>query len=393
MLICGWYLNHNKELILSRVSNFIKSKCDHNLHKIGIKGDMELVPLAKEIKKFLYNVEVVEFIARNGHDEALFLRYCPNVAKLSIGPHIVAKNVEPIVQQKYHRLTHFYYDIDNAKYLNAIKWESFFQKNDKIECVVLQRSDIMYNDDLCDHAVLRIKALDYALNLQILFLSIGQRLTERFDVICNYLNVLCARQNFKSLEIEFSGSEGYYALNSHANQLANLKQFTKIHLRSIELTAVMSALRSLIHLKTVVMYDVGGGRVYSLDELIDVVDGTHNMELAGVEEVLIEGIGHALLTRLTQLVRHWINLKRIMVPVNVWWRHSGLKQTNFETSYLNRIRGKLKNASALTIYTNHKVNATNLQHELVKLKLVKFVHYESDCNGSPLQPYRMISRQ
>lgn len=49
-------------------------------------GDIDLVRLCSEIGSFLANVEIVLFGARSkrGHDEAEFLKYCPNVKQLSI---------------------------------------------------------------------------------------------------------------------------------------------------------------------------------------------------------------------------------------------------------------------------------------------------------------------
>lgn len=182
----------DKRLECSLVENFVKTKCDANLKKICIANDFKLVPFCKEIENFLRNVEVVRFIDRTekGHDEATFLKYCPNVTKLILSSHFHVENVDAILQQKYHQLTHFCFLDGFVESLNAEKLESFFQMNDRIKCVALEFRFYLNHCPIRD--VLKcIHTLDYASNLEQLHLSIVEPLTRGFGDICSFLNVLC----------------------------------------------------------------------------------------------------------------------------------------------------------------------------------------------------------
>lgn len=391
MKISTWEnFKHNKDLKLYRITNFVRTRCDQKLRKIWIEGDMELIPFGEEIENFLRNVEVVQFSHReeSGQDEATFLKYCPNVTKLILDDEIHKDNVEAILEQKFEQLTHFYLIETDAMSLNATKLQTFFENNDKIQCVALRFHIRKYEADK-DNAVKCIKTVHYARYLKHLILSISRELVH-FDSIYGFLKVLCERDNFESLEIEFSGKLGADALTSHANQLANLKQLTKCYLTHVRLTDVIPALRSFLNLKTIVLrylrFESDWLQSHYFDQLIQQVDKTQNMTLCRIEEVHIEEIcnNQQLSTYVMQFVRHWVNLKRILVP-----RSFG-DDTDFDIAELNRTREKLKNACELTIYTNHQGNATNLDHELVKLK---FVEFESGSDAYPFQVYSMATKQ
>lgn len=392
--ICVWNFGQdqfrNKPLELSPIVNFVETKCERNLHKIGIVGEIELVPFCVKIEDFLLNVEIVQFIARrkSGQDEAKFLQYCPNVTKLVLCNAIyegnTRENVDAILEQKYRQLKHFYFMYGDAISLNAEKLKIFLQTNDEIQTLALS-FDFYVDENLAkkrdDCTVKCIRTLDYAVNLQHLFLSVGAPLTKCFSDICSSLNVLCDRENFKSLEIEFVFEQGANVLRSHANQLTNLKQLTKIHLKYLRLNDVIPSIRSLLHLKIVVLHNLC--LRYNLMELftgnVGVVD-TQNLALPQIEEVQIEFTGSYnrcddVSMYVMQFAKHWINLKRIIVPAC---------NSKFDIAELNEARENLENACELTIFTNHKDNATNLDHKLVKLKLVGFT---SDCNVSPFQGY------
>lgn len=382
---------HKKDLKLYRVTNFVKTRCDQNLRKIWIEGDMALVPFCEEIEKFLRNVEVVQFSYRNekGRDEATFLKYCPNITKLILDYEIDAENVEAILEQKFQQLTHFYFMDTDVRFLNTKKLQPFFENNDSIRCVALKFNLLNY-EIAKDHVLECIKAVHHVIHLKNLLLSINRKLVKHFDSIYGCLKVLCERDNFKSLEIEFSGKQGADALTSHANQLANLKQLTKLYLTHIRLTDVIPALHSFINLKTIVLrylrFETDWLQSSYFDQLIDRVDGTRNMTLPRIEEVHIEEINNdrQLSIYVMQFVRHWINLKRILVPRSIY------DDTKFDIAELNRAREKLKNACELTIYTNHRGNATNLDHELLKLK---FVEFERGSDAYPFQDYTMTTKQ
>lgn len=106
----------------------------------------------------------------------------------------------------------------------------------------------------------------------------------------------------------------------------------------------------------------------------------HEITLPQIEEVLIFPNNKVSLSFVVmQLVGHWISLKRILVPA------AYDVEIAFPIADFNRARERLENACALTIYTNNKDSATNLDHKFVKLK---FVEMKVDLD---LFEYQMVS--
>lgn len=99
-----------------------------------------------------------------------------------------------------------------------------------------------------------------------------------------------------------------------------------------------------------------------------------------LEEVQIKNTYEVLAEYALFHVRNFKYLKRIRCA-----RFDGKVDSThsiFETTELNRAREKLENACELTIFTNCEGNATNLDHKLVKLNVVKFEpsYWEVDPN-------------
>lgn len=166
----------NHYMAISLFVNFVRTKCDHSLQKISISGDFDLLKLSNEIGNFLRNVEVVKFSSRTkgGIDEALFLKHsCPNVTTIKLEYFRHVKNVNEILQQKYPRVTHFYFMHCDVMTLNEKKLKTFFQTNANIKCVAWRFRFYISENLATVHATERIKIiLDYALNLQHLLLCI-----------------------------------------------------------------------------------------------------------------------------------------------------------------------------------------------------------------------------
>lgn len=351
-----WILDRNKHLDVSHIANFIEKKCDPNLHKITIVGVVKLVPFCDEIKNILSQVEVVEFLNRrfSGQEEAQFLKQCSNVRKLILDEIIQMENVDAILQQRYHQLEEFQ-ACAKVSTLNPDKLEIFFQLNDQIRRVKLYFAIYDHHEDIAvDHASDVVRALDLAKNLEHLNLAIGSSVTKRFDDFCKFMKVLGNRVKFNSLELQFISEMGANVLNSHANQLAQLKQLTKIHLSYMELINVTAALRVMANLKIIEIY-----------YLVDVDEWNENVTLPQVEEVRIQSVDQNSSSYIVQLARYWANLKRVLVRTRVI-------NSFFPISYLNLARQKLRNATELTIFADFEKNGTNPDQKLVKLKNVKF---------------------
>lgn len=158
-------------------------------------------------------------------------------------------------------------------------------------------------------------------------------------------------------------------LKSHGNRLANFQQLTKIRLTGVRLIAVIPVLRSLIHLKIIVLRDL-----FDQDNWLDWKNvseqvGTQFISLPQVEELQIQGGKRKLITTyVMQFARHWSNLKRILLP------ECDSFDTTFHIAELNRVREKLKNACELTILTDNIDDDINVDHPLVKLKYMTFKH-------------------
>lgn len=143
---------------------------------------------------------------------------------------------------------------------------------------------------------------------------------------------------------------------------------------------MIPALRLLIHLRIIVFEYLWHENNWN--QLLNL----QNLALPQVTEVHIDHIDSSeTLSHCVMLfVKQWKNLKRIVLPVS-----SGCNDEMFDVAELDSTRKKLKNACELTILTDQKGNATNLNHELVKLKLVEF-RYNGVC---PFQRYHIVSAQ
>lgn len=372
---------------MSLVVDFMKRKCNKNLYRVCVEGDIVLDPFCKKIKNLLRSAETVVFRDRNrrGFDEATFLKYCPNITKLILEDGIPKQNFNAILEQKYRKLEHFYYTRSYALDVRTDKLKTFFQLHSNITSVAWM---FHYNDDE-DRALECLRSVDYVINLEHLFLFICRLLAEKFNNICDYLNVLCNRHNFQYLEMEFEGEEGAAALKANSNSLANLKQFTKVLVTDMLLTEVIPALRSLKYLKTIVLTDLTAEEdwndYFDWKDMVAIADNTQNIDLPSIEEVHIVDIDQEqVYVYILQFVRHWSKLKRILLPACMY---SDTLLHNSIMKRLNRERKKLRNACELTIFTNHTENVTNLDHDLVKLKFVEFTFQDNMRAATALQKY------
>lgn len=360
-----------------RVVTFFEAKCDKKLYRICIKGHVELVPWCAQIENFLCNVEVVEFIdeSERGQDMVTLLQFCPNVKKLILKKCIHVESVDAVLGQKYEQLTHFSYINGSGMNLNPEQLKIFHETNHQLQCVGLKFADDDNDLNLITSRIVQcIQTMTaHATYLEQLFLKIGGQIAKCFDDVCSQLNVLCERDHFKSLVIRFEYEGGANALKLYSNKMGNWTQLTKIYLMRIRLIDVIPALRSLVHLKIIVLTEDGWfcvpdtNAMPNFDEIIDTVVGTQHFSLPQVEEVLIDHMKNriAILNLVMLFTRHWVNLKRVLVPNNNTILH-------FDIGELIRAREKLANACDMTIFTNYDDNTTNLDHKLIKLKYVQF---------------------
>lgn len=372
----------------SNIEHFFKTKCSKDLHRIGIVGDVDLKPFFKKLKTFLRNVEVVEFRDRceNSSDDAKFLQFCPNLTKLTLGDKTSRRNTNAVLTQKYRKLKDFNYIDSSLEDLDIDKVKSFFQTNNTIKTVAWR---FRYDQSMTyTNAIACLRNVDYVSNLEHLSLTICSYLADSFDEISNYLGSLCERENFQCLELEFVGTKGAEALRLYGNKMVNWKQVTKMHLHSMNFTEVVPTLRSLIHLKIIVLTYVVSELSWHIwfdeDELIDLVDRKRNVELPFIEEVHFKDIGEELLKAfILQFTRHWKKLNKILLP------NSSFEEVQLDVSLLNRERRKLENACTVTIFTDHAENATNVEHDLVKLKRAEFVELGA-AEADAFQTYYMM---
>lgn len=374
-----------REVNLSSLVTFMKSKCDENFYKIEIFREFELYPFCIEIEEVLRSVKSVRFSFRKerGEDEAAFLKYCPKVETIMLFCHGHVENVDAILEQKYNHLKHFYFIYGDPMILNSKKLKTFFLNNDTIRSLAFS-FDFEVKKNLAmdreDSTVKFIETLAYAMHLERLYLSIDGKLRKCFEKNCRnfneHLNVLRDRDNFKTLELRFV--ECADLINSYGQRFGNWKQLTKVHLRSMRLTDSILLLRSFVYLRVIVIHWV----IFESDKRIV----TQSLALPKVEEVQLDCTGSFSSIRdvssyIMQFVRHWTSLKRILIIAC---------RNKLDIAALRRARESLSNACELTIYTDYENNPTDLDHTLVKLKLIE-INYK--CDVSPFQRFCMPSNQ
>lgn len=221
--INGWVYHPNQPIFLV---SFMRSKCSENLHTICIVGDIDLKCFRDEtVKSCLCNVRVVEFNDRleDTQDEATFLKCCPKLTKLILRFNIHVKKIEAVLNENYSELTHF--DCVRCDMLNA---EKFFEVNNKIKLVSWQPLFRYGGNASKDEHLKCILSLKNALNLKSLFLSVKDFLLEKMEDICEFLNILCDRDNFASLELQLFSDRGLLELSVRARQVGTWKQLTKM---------------------------------------------------------------------------------------------------------------------------------------------------------------------
>ncbi len=359
--------NHNKHVV-----DFVKAKCSPKLHQIAICGDMELVSFGQEIETSLRNVRIVRLESRKKRcrDESIFLSCCPKLMTISLYPVESEENIAGILENTYPKLECFHWQFVSPNHLNGDKLKSFLQKNCQLQC--LEWRVEINNRHLGYEVAKRINTVvDFAANLEHLYLGIDEKLIDSFGQICGHLKVLCDRDTFKSLHLQFYGIQ---LLKIHGYRLAILKKFTKIFLKWCPAPIDLEkALRPLGYLKAIVVHsfnDLHNDEQWStVDELITLVNRTYTFQLPKIEEISIESENDKkILSLLMYMVRHCVCLKKVTISKS----KTRLFNDTFTVAKIDRTRMKLKNAGELTIYTNNCVRSgtKNLDHKLVKVKCV-----------------------
>lgn len=360
---------HHKAIV-----SFVKDKCDPNLQEITICGDLKLVPFCEKIESFLKTVEIVQLKSRRkkGRDESTFLKYCPNLTTISLHDLWHEENVDAILEEKYQKLKIFYWQRPRLDQRRAEKFKIFLQQNAQIQCMELIFGFVEANAQIKDQQRIAMigdiqTIVDFAINLEHLSLNLNEVFTQSSEQICGYLKVLCDRDTFKSLHLEFRDG---HLLTLHANQLANFKQLTKISLAAGKVVDLLRAVLPMVYLKSIVIRSGITLETMQLRTPVPVpffgyTAPTTFVVLPQIEELTIEvANAQESLALIMQVARYWVNLKKILMP--------GINATSFPIAELNRERMKLTNACELTIFTDAMDIATNADHNLVKLKCVKF---------------------
>ncbi|KAG4073554.1 hypothetical protein HA402_000778 [Bradysia odoriphaga] len=301
---------------------------------------------------------------------AKLLKYCPNLTKISLFTETPLEiNTDEIFEQKYPKLRHIHWLKARPSDLKTEKLRQFLQENDQIQCMewsfrFMDEADI----DMLFPVIRTI--VDCAPHLQHLYLKVSVSFhywdTVRFSVFCDYLKILCGRNNFKSLYLNFRDDFTLSVpelFTSHADSLAGFKQLTQIqiHIFHLPFRSLMQSLLPYVHLRSLILRQPP-----TLD------NSTETITLPQIEEIFINDWTREDRMVLMQFVRYWVNLKKIIIHDT-----DSCCETVSEVAELNLERTKLKDACELTIYTDTKGTTTNLDHKLVKLKYVKFEYFDS----------------
>lgn len=209
--------------------------------------------------------------------------------------------------------------------------------------------------------------VDFATNLEYFFVSIHERLENRFGEIYGSLEKLCGRNSFKALKLKATDK----CLGVNAYRLKNLKKLKKMDLSSYakrlyDSEGLTQLVDRFVHIKSITV-------PYETCE--------HFPNFWGIEELNIYAYDRveeaSLLIYLTDFIRHMKHLKKVSVLKNA----SIKDKVTFPVSKMNAARKKLKGAVGLTIFTNFDENTTNLDHALVKLRRVECSSISShiDC--------------
>lgn len=219
-------------LNIEKLSLFIRENCNENLSSLQFQSMFLNHSIGESIKSVLMNVETLSFSAceLEGTYHKI-LKHCKNLTYLTVVD-TYGNKIDQLLLKTYPKLEHF-----NCRYYGRVLMTTNLK-------IFLQHHLNLKRLTWCFHARIRettfsdktLECIEMIVengkNIEELFLSFDG--TYNLASICDKLKVLCERQHFKRLELDFRFTTLGYNVGEmmieHGDQLTMLKKLEGLHL-------------------------------------------------------------------------------------------------------------------------------------------------------------------
>lgn len=223
MFIYGYGRNYNLDTDLLQ---FIQLNCSPNWQILRFENAMLDELQLKLVKNMMHRVETL-VIHKCGMLDDFYdglLSECHRLKRLILSDsHPIISDDSKWLEMKYPFLESIEICSITIVGFQREQWTKFFQQNPQIKSF---SCDHWYSTDVTDRPVSVI--VKHAPNLTKLYLSmrgIGHLNGTYYD-----LSVLCQREKFQSLDLQFNGTAGIQYLTRHSKMLAKMKKLHTLHL-------------------------------------------------------------------------------------------------------------------------------------------------------------------
>lgn len=210
----------------------IRENCNENLSSLQFQSMFLYASVGDCIKSHLEHVETIAFLACDleGSYQQI-LRHCKNLKYLSVGESFGNK-IDQLLLETYPKLEQF-----NCRYYGRLlmtnNLKTFLKHHPKLKRLTWCFHARIREATICDKTLECIDMLvENGANLEELFLSFDG--TYNLASICDKLKLLCDRQQFTRLELDFRYTTLGYKVSQmmieHGHQLTTLKSLLGLHL-------------------------------------------------------------------------------------------------------------------------------------------------------------------
>lgn len=236
------YPTHIHDEFNEDLLEFLRSNCSENIKEIWFNGLNWSYEFQQGIKEFLSNVEVIKFI---GREQASNIRLNDFLGELPRLTHLSIEGFSPLVYQvnrlRTVKLETFECAVAYPNWV-AASFKDFFEQNPTIK-----RFKIATDCRAPEYLKLMLKAVTQSESIEELFITVMGGMD--VSAVLDQFELLDERPNFKHLALAVDSNMS----GQNLIKLASLKKFSELHSSGNYSVLRGPVLRSLIHLKVLLL--------------------------------------------------------------------------------------------------------------------------------------------
>lgn len=334
---------------------FLQNHCNSRPKTVQFKCTYLPETFGDKIKTILGNAETIAF--RNCLvDSGKIVDLCGNIKNLFVVENLLNdqyEQVEELFDGRKYALPLEHFHCHYAGYPDMDRFGAFLENN-KVKSVTWFFYRRHWN---IIHACIET-IIEYAADLEELFISIeGQNFN--FTEICRKLKMLCDRESFKRLEIQFIGEEVERKLMSQGDAMASLKSLVGLHFCGFRnFQNVVPFVKQITNLKILQFK-----KDSDVEDVIFPLPNQSLYVLPNLEQLHLIGLSK----NFNYIHAYVLNSPKLKTVV--------VKDCAFTDFYLNELNAGRKEqpfACDTTIYTEQYNIATDFSRDLVNIKRVNF---------------------